>query len=181
MLKLLGIIFRTLSAARTRQALAVENLALRQQLAVLKDSHPRPRLTTADRWFWVVLSRIWSGWREALHMVQPGAIIRWHRQGFRYYWRWKSRRLGRPNIDPEIQNLIRHMCRANPLWVPLGSMANCSSSGSRSPRPQSPNTWSDAAGHRLRRGEPFSRITRKNSSRWICSRCQRRRLGLGSV
>ena len=117
MLKWLGIIGRTLwSALNTQRDLAIENLALRQQLAILKHRHPRPRLTDADRLFWVVLSQIWSGWQGSLHIVQPGTVVRWHRQGFRYYWRWKSRRRGRPRIDPEIRHLIRRMCRANPLW-----------------------------------------------------------------
>ena len=117
MLKWLGIIGRTLwSALNTQRDLAIENFALRQQLAILKHRHPRPRLTDADRLFWVVLSQIWSGWQGSLHIVQPGTVVRWHRQGFRYYWRWKSRRRGRPRIDPEIRHLIRRMCRANPLW-----------------------------------------------------------------
>ena len=63
-----------------------------------------------------MLSRIWSGWRGALHIVQPETVIRWHRQSFRYYWRWKSRDRGRPRLDPEIRRLIQRMCRANPLW-----------------------------------------------------------------
>jgi len=117
MLKWLGIIGRTLwSALNTQRDLAIENFALRQQLAILKHRHPRPRLTGADRLFWVVLSQIWSGWQGSLNIVQPGTVVRWHRQGFRYYWRWKSRRRGRPRIDPEIRHLIRRMCRANPLW-----------------------------------------------------------------
>ena len=117
MIKWLKIIGRSLlSALQTQQGLAAENLALPQQLAILKHRHPRPRLTDVDRLFWVVLSRIWSKWRESLHIVQPETILRWHRQGFRYYWRWKSRRRGRPGIDPEIRELIRRMCRANPLW-----------------------------------------------------------------
>ena len=117
MLKWLEIIARTIwSTLRSHQALAIENLALRQQLAVLKHRHPRPRLTDADRLFWVVVSQIWTDWRESLHIVQPETVVRWHRQSFRYYWRWKSRRRGRPRIDPEIRHLIRRMCRANPLW-----------------------------------------------------------------
>ena len=117
MLKWLEIIARTIwSTLRSHQALAIENLALRQQLAVLKHRHPRPRLTDADRLFWVVMSQVWVDWRESLHIVQPETVVRWHRQGFRYYWRWKSRRRGRPRIDPEIRHLIRRMCRANPLW-----------------------------------------------------------------
>jgi transposase InsO family protein len=113
----LEIIGRTLwSALRTQRDLAIENLVLRQQLAVLKQRRPRPRLTDADRLFWVVLSKIWPGWREPLHIVQPETIVRWHRQGFRYYWRWKSGRRGRPRIYPEIRDLIRCMCQGNPLW-----------------------------------------------------------------
>jgi hypothetical protein len=117
MLKWLGIIVRTLwSVLHTHRVLATENLVLRQQLAVLKQRHPRPRLTDADRLFWVILSRTWSDWRETLHIVQPETVVRWHRQGFRYYWRWKSRRHGRPRIDPQVRELIQRMCRANPLW-----------------------------------------------------------------
>ena len=113
----LEIIGRTLwSALRTQRDLAIENLVLRQQLAVLKQRRPRPRLTDADRLFWMVLSKIWPGWREPLHIVQPETIVRWHRQGFRYYWRWKSGRRGRPRIYPEIRDLIRRMCQGNPLW-----------------------------------------------------------------
>ncbi len=117
MLKWLGIIVRTLwSALHTHRALATENLLLRQQLAVLKQRHPRPRLTDADRLFWATLSATWSDWRESLHIVRPETVIRWHRQGFRYYWRWKSRHRGRPRVDPQVRELIRRMCRANSLW-----------------------------------------------------------------
>jgi len=76
-------------------------------------------MTNADRRFCVLLSRIWSGWRTSLHIVQPETVVRWHRQGFRYYWRWKSQRRGRPKADSEIRALIRRMCRANPLWGAL--------------------------------------------------------------
>ena len=117
MFKWLGIIFGTVGAAiRCRHDLATENLALRQQLAVMKYQRRRRRLTDADRLFWVFLSRIWLGWHASLHIVQPETVVRWHRQGFRYYWRWKSRHRGRPRVDPEIRALIRRMCQANPLW-----------------------------------------------------------------
>ena len=117
MLKWLGILLGTLkSALRSRRELALENLALRQQLAAVKLRHPKPRLTDTDRLFWVLLSRVWKNWRTSLHLVQPGTVVRWHRQGFRYYWRWKSRGGGRPKIEPELKVLIRQMSRANPLW-----------------------------------------------------------------
>ncbi len=104
------------SALRSQQELALENLALRHQLAAVKLRRPRPRLTDADRMFWVLMSRLWKNWRTSLLMVQPGTVVRWHRQGFRYYWRWKSRGRGRPKVDPELRRLIRQMCCANPLW-----------------------------------------------------------------
>jgi hypothetical protein len=98
--------------------LAVENLALRQQLAVCKQSVKRPKLHPRDRVFWVWLSRLWPNWRSALAIVQPETVIRWHRQGFKLYWRWKSRacKVGRPGIDREIRELIRRMSRENPTW-----------------------------------------------------------------
>ena len=117
MKKWLIIILKTLiSSGRERRELALENLALRQQLAVLKAKQTRPRLTRVDRLFWCFLSKQWANWRDSLHIVQPATVIRWHRQGFRYYWRWKSRRRGRPSIEGELRILIREMSRANPLW-----------------------------------------------------------------
>src|SRR5262245_43200208 len=103
---------------RTRRALVLENLALRHQLAVLQRAAPRPRLRRSDRLFWVLLSQLWSGWAEAVSMVQPETVIRWQRTGFRLFWTWKSRRSGpgRPSIAPELRALIRRMSRANPLW-----------------------------------------------------------------
>jgi len=98
--------------------LALENLALRQQLAILKRSSEWPRLRPRDRLFWVVLSRIWSNWQEALIVVKPDTVVRWHRKGFKLFWRHKSRRRGqgRPPISPDVRNLIRRMAEANPLW-----------------------------------------------------------------
>ncbi len=78
-----------LSIFKTRQKLTLDNLALRQQLAVLNRSAKRPQFTPTDRMFWVVLSRIWNNWSETLLIVQPETVIRWHRQSFRQYWAWK--------------------------------------------------------------------------------------------
>src|SRR5262245_42103269 len=117
MVRWLGILLRTLrSAVHTRRELALENLALRQQLAVWKARQPRPRLTKTDRIFWVVLSRLWTNWRRSLQVVRPETVVRWHRRGFRLYWAWKSRRRGRPGIGRDLRDLIRQMRRANPLW-----------------------------------------------------------------
>ncbi|MCH8149524.1 MAG: hypothetical protein IH987_16325 [Planctomycetes bacterium] len=76
---------------RDRGELAIENLALRQQLAVFHGKKKRPRIRQLDRIFWIWLSRLWSNWRSALLIVQPDTVVRWHQQGFRLYWRWKSR------------------------------------------------------------------------------------------
>jgi putative transposase len=118
MVRWLGIVLGTLrSAVRTQRELALENLALRQQLAMWKARQPRPRLTEMDRIFWVLLSRLWTSWRHSLQVVRPETVVGWHRQGFRRYWAWKSRpRGGRPRITTELRDLIRRMSRANPLW-----------------------------------------------------------------
>ena len=118
MVRWLGILFGTLrSSVRTQRELALENLALRQQLAVWKAREPRPRLTEMDRVFWVLLSRLWTSWGHSLHVVRPETVVRWHRDGFRRYWAWKSRRrAGRPAISTEVRDLIRRISQANPLW-----------------------------------------------------------------
>src|SRR2546422_7335130 len=118
MVRWLGILLGTLrSTVRTHRELTLENLALRQQLAVWKALQPRPRVTATDRIFWVALSRLWKSWRNSLQVVRPETVVGWHRQGFRRYWAWKSRRRrGRPMIRTELRDLIRRMSRANPLW-----------------------------------------------------------------
>jgi putative transposase len=75
-----------LVALRNRRALAFENLALRHQLAVLQRAAPRPRLRRSDRLFWVLLCRLWDGWADALLLVKPETVIRWHRAGFARCW-----------------------------------------------------------------------------------------------
>jgi putative transposase len=98
--------------------LALENLALRQQIAVYKRTASRPRLRTTDRLFWAGLARLWPGWRQALVIVSPDTVLRWQRRRFREYWTQLSRRPtgGRPRIDTEIAALVRKMVAANPLW-----------------------------------------------------------------
>src|SRR5436853_4207836 len=69
-----------------------------------------------DRIFWIFLSKLWTSWRHSLQVVRPETVVDWHRQGFRRYWAWKSRRReGRPSIGTELRDLIRRMSRANPL------------------------------------------------------------------
>lgn len=101
-----------------RAAVAFENLALRQQVAVYKHTSKRPKLRPRDRIFWVLLSRLWPNWRSALAIVQPATVIKWHRKGFKLFWRWKSKhgKPGRPPIERVIRDLIRRMSRENPTW-----------------------------------------------------------------
>jgi len=106
------------TATRSRAELQFELLALRHQLQVLQRTQPRRlRLTKADRWLWIGLSRIWMGWRTALVIVKPETVIAWHRWGFRLWWTWKGRRrLGRPTVPADVRTLIRTMSQANPRW-----------------------------------------------------------------
>src|SRR5712692_4477183 len=105
------------STLRNRRDLALENLALRQQVAILRRQVRRPKLTLADRLFWVGLMRTWDGWKDSLILVRPETVIRWFREGFKWYWTRRSRRLvGRPGVDPELRSLVRTMAMANPLW-----------------------------------------------------------------
>ena len=102
---------------RSRGDNALEILALRQQLTVLKRDHPRPKLERLDRIFWIALRRCWSRWTEALIIVKPETVVGWHRAGFRLYWRWRSRPSGgRPQIAEEVRVLIRRLANENPDW-----------------------------------------------------------------
>ncbi len=98
--------------------LALENLALHQQLAVYKRTMTRPRLRTADRFFWVGLARVWAGWRQPLAIVTPDTVLRWQRHRFREYWTTLSGRpaVGRPPVNAQIKALVTQMAAANPLW-----------------------------------------------------------------
>jgi putative transposase len=105
------------SSLKSQRELALENLALRQQLAVVQRKTKRPKLTKADRAFWVALSRLWPDWQSALIIVKPQTVIGWHRKGFKLYWTSESRhRGGRPPIDAEIRTLIRRIATENPTW-----------------------------------------------------------------
>ena len=102
---------------RRRQSILLENLALRQQLVMLKRRHPRPSLGLLDKLFWVIARRVWSGWKQALLVVTPETVVRWHRAGFRMYWRLISRvqrQVGRKQTPKEIRELIFQMVAENP-------------------------------------------------------------------
>ena len=105
-----------LLAAHSRRALAAENLFLRKQLALFQERKVRARRPDdATRWTMATLSRMFH-WRDALVNVKPDTLIRWHREGFRLFWRWKSRSVGRPRLPKDLQGLIRRMATENPTW-----------------------------------------------------------------
>jgi hypothetical protein len=102
---------------RRRASLELELIALRHQVSVLRRQHAgRLRLFTADRLLWVWLYRVWPQVLNAMVLVKPATVVQWHRNGLRVYWRWRSRRPGRPKMSTEIRDLIRRMSLANPLW-----------------------------------------------------------------
>ena len=104
---------------RSRASLELEVVALRHQVAVLRRQRSgRLRLFCADRLLWVWLYRIWPQALHAMVLVKPATVVQWHRRGFRLYWRWRSRsrQIGRPKTSTEIQQLIRQMSMANPIW-----------------------------------------------------------------
>jgi transposase InsO family protein len=99
---------------RGRSEQAIVELALRQQLATYAQTRSKPRLTPLDRAFWIALSRFWPRWKDALVIVKPDTVVRWHRKGFRLYWRTISKRgPGRPPISEEVQALIRRLASEN--------------------------------------------------------------------
>ena len=112
------LLFAFRSPLTRRARLEAENLLLRQQLIVLRRKSPtRVRLWNIDRLLLVWLYRLYPSLLDAIIIVQPETVLRWHRRCFRAYWRWKSRHVGgRPRIDCEMRALIRRMSRENPLW-----------------------------------------------------------------
>jgi transposase InsO family protein len=118
MLELLRLLLPAMARLfRDRHDLLVENLLLRHQLQVALRSRPRPHLKSGDRLVWLVARSVYRNWRRPLILVRPETVVRWQRQGWRLYWRWRSgRHLGRPRLSPEIRELIATMASENPLW-----------------------------------------------------------------
>src|ERR1019366_4762230 len=109
-----------LRSVRNRQNLLLENLALRQQLVVLKRRHPKPKLGVLDKLFWVAALQFWSQWKQSLFLVMPETVVRWHREGFRRYWtklcQPRNPVGGGKRISKEIRDLIFQMVVENPTW-----------------------------------------------------------------
>src|SRR6266849_6508467 len=119
MLAALVVLFRSLRLiCGGHRAVALENLARRQQLSVFRRTVTRPQLRTRDRLFWMLLAKAWRDWRTALIVVQPDTVVRWHRQWLRRRWTQRSTRTrpGRPSTPGAIRTLVEQMAAANPLW-----------------------------------------------------------------
>ena len=169
------------SVVRSRLELGAEILALRHQLAVLQRQTPkRPRLGHADRWLWVLLSRVWWNWRSALQLVRPDTVVRWHRRGFARYWRWRSsrRRPGRPALAVDVRALIQQMHGAHPRWGAPRVHGELRKLGLHIAQATVAKYLAAIAGRpRPRRGGPSSPTTPPNSRRVISSRHPRPRFG----
>src|SRR5271169_2296600 len=163
------------SPFKSKMRLEAENAVLRHQLSVLQRKvRGRAHLTNNDRWFFVQMYRWFPSILKVVTIIEPETLVRWHRAGFRCYWRWKSRsRGGRPQIDTDLRALIRQISIENPLWgAPRihGELCLSSAFGSRSRA--SPNTWSSDMDRHAGDGEPFCGTMRRTLLPWICSLSQ---------
>ena len=158
-------------AFRSRASLEAENMILRHQLNVLqRKSSKRPTFGMLDRLIFAGLYRLAPKVLGALAIVKPETVIKWHRAGFRSYWRWKSRRRGgRPTVAPEIRKLIREMSIANSLWGAPGIHGELLKIGIDIGQTSVASTWpSEGTRHPKAGGRSFA-IMPTASPRWICS------------
>ena len=180
MLNLCKLIFGTMiDLLRSRATLEAEILVLRQQINVLRRANPRRlRFGSIDRLILGGVCRLFPKMYDTLAIVRPDTVIRWHRAGFRLYWRWRSRRrCGRPTVSLEIRRLIREMSIVNPLGEHRESMASFSSSASMSARPASPSIWHGGGDLPRRVGRRSFVTMLTGSPRWTFSWCRRSRSG----
>jgi hypothetical protein len=172
MIALLWLLWSILaSPIKSKCQLEAENVALRHQVMVLRrQARGRVCLTNLDRLFLVQLYRWFPSILRVLAIVQPETVIRWHRAGFRCYWRWKSRpRGGRPQISGELRALIRQMSIENPLWGAPRIHGELLKLGLRSLNRALPNIWSNGLVPRASDGGRFCETTPLKSPRWTCS------------
>ena len=159
---------------RSRRRLEIENLFLRHQLNIAMRRAPhRLRLRMRDRVLLVLMTWLWPSLLGLSRVVQPDTILRWHRAGFRVYWRWKSRgRAGRPSISRELRELIRRMSRENPLWGAPRIHGELSSLASRLPNRRYPSTWPDVQDRHHKPGGRFYATMPTRSQRSISAWCR---------
>jgi putative transposase len=125
LLLLIGLVRATV---RARSDLVAENLLLRHQLVVLtRPTRKRRRLRAHDKLFWVLVRLVRRDWRRHPVVVTPETVVRWHRCGWRLFWRWRSRaRIGRPRVNAEVREVIATMARHDPRWgSAYGETENC--------------------------------------------------------
>jgi len=172
MIALLCFVLAVLAASfKSKSRLEAENAALRHQLIVLRRKvHGRVRLTNNDRWFFIQLYRWFPSILKVLTVIQPETLVRWHRAGFRSYWRWKSCALGgRPRIETDLRVLIRRMSVENPLWGAPRIHGELLKLGLNWLHQASPSTWPSTEDRPTRGGGPFCETTRRTLPPWICS------------
>src|SRR6516162_1849294 len=159
------------SPFKSKGRLEAENAALRYQLIILRRRvRGRVRLTNGDRVFLIQLYRWFPSVLKAITIIRPETLVRWHRAGFRRYWRWKSRALGgRPQIDPDLRALIRRMSIENPLWGAPRIHGELLKLGFEVAQSASRSTWSSDVDRRPRDGAPSCVTTRQTSPRWTYS------------
>lgn len=172
MIALLWLLLAILASPfKSKGQLEAENAALRQQVVVLRRQvRGRVQLTNFDRMFLVQLYRWFPSILKALAIVQPETVIRWHRAGFRCYWRWKSRaRGGRPVIEADLRALIRQVSIDNPLWGAPRIHGELLKLGFEVAQSTVANTWSSDGDREARDGALFCKITPRTSRPWTCS------------
>src|SRR6202140_1982436 len=158
------------SPFKSKSRLEAENAALRHQLIVLRRKvRGRAQLTNGDRWFFIQLYRWFPSILEALTIIRPETLVRWHRVGFRFYWCWKSRtRGGRPQIETDLRGLIRRMSIETRFGEHRVFMASCSSLGLRSLNRVLPSTWSSGEDRPARDGALSCVIMLQTLPPWTC-------------
>src|SRR6266566_3844520 len=159
------------SPFKSKPRLEAENAVLRHQLIVLqRQLRGRVQFTNSDRLFFIQLYRWFPSVLKAMMIIRPETFVRWHRAGFRRYWRWKSRNLGgRPQIAADLRALIRRMSLDNWLWGAPRIHGELLKLGFAWRSRPSPNTWPREVIHLVRAGAPSCVTMRRTSQPWICS------------
>jgi Integrase core domain len=159
------------SQFKSKSRLEAENAVLRHQLIVLQRKvNGQAQLSNNDRWFFVQLCRWFPSILQVVTVLRPETLVRWHRAGFRRYWRWKSNsRGGRPRIEIELRGLIRQMSTENQLWGAPRIHGELLKLGLASLNQPSPSTWSSDVDLQVRDGGPFCETTLRTLPPWTCS------------
>src|SRR6202035_1941921 len=156
------------SPFKSKLRLEAENAVLRHQLIVLRRRlHGPVRLSNHDRWSLIQLYRWFPSTLQVLAIIRPETLVRWHRAGFRCYWRWKSRPLGgRPQIETKLRGLIWRMSMENPLWGAPRIHGELLKLGFEVAQSSVASTWSNGEGHPARDGRPSCITTRRTLPPW---------------